>query len=103
VDPPRLGSFQGVLLTEVDRRNRNCRFAEVQLVVNVLALMLGASDPQLGVIDEWLGAYSAELYQDVYAPEYTIAQRAALQRKRAEERKKAAETARLVSKVEKFG
>lgn len=76
----------------------------MSLFVRTLTLLLGPpTKQQAELLDEWLADYAAELYQDVYTPEYQLDQRAALQRKRADERKAAADRARMLRKVDKFG
>lgn len=99
--PPPLGSFQDELLREVDEREKNLRFAEVDLLVKTLIVLLGGhrNKGTVDLIADWVASYSAELYQDVYVPEWAVEQRAALRRKQAEQRRGAADKAAQLAKV----
>lgn len=103
VDPARLGSFKDELLREMDRRQRNCRLAEITLFLKTLLLVTGADQKHAILVDEWVEQYEAELYQDVYTPEHEMKERAALQRKRAKEKEEAKEKARLLKMVANMG
>lgn len=93
------------MLRTLDERKRNLRLAEVNYFTRLLVLLLAdhKDTARLAQIDEWMALYAAELYGDVYVPEWQVEQRRTLQRKRAAERAAAEEKARLLRKVEQFG
>ena len=105
LSPPQLGSIEDEVLRTLDERRRNLRLAEVNYYTRLLVLLFDARGDRakLAQIDEWLDLYAAELYGDVYVPEWQVEQRRALQRKRAAEKNAAEEKARLMRKVDKFG
>jgi len=69
--PPR-GSAQDLLLEELHRRKRAERFTAVTLFARILGGGLGVHSEAL---EAMLNAYSAELTQNTYTPEYAATQR----------------------------
>jgi hypothetical protein len=96
---PRRGTFQDVLLQEVDYRERNLRFAEVSIFAamrqNMLLLtadMLHTDGKKIVEIKKKifadttkiLDSYEAEIFQDRYLPEYQRHMRELSRREKAE-------------------
>lgn len=96
---PRRGTFQDVLLQEVDYRERNLRFAEVSIFAammqNLLLLtadMLHTDGKKIVEIKKRifsdttkiLDSYEAEIFQDRYLPEYQRHMRELSRREKAE-------------------
>lgn len=100
---PRRGTFQDVLLQEVDYRERNLRFAEISMFTLLFehVIMLGiehltADGKRIGEIKRSVGdeiakmlaRYEAELYQDRYLPEYQRVMRELSRREKEEAEEK---------------
>jgi hypothetical protein len=100
---PRRGTFQDVLLQEVDYRERNLRLAEVSIFVAMFEQLLMLTAELLTTSDEkiiklkqgiaqdanrLLEKYEAELYQERYLPEYQRLMREISRREKAAEEEK---------------
>jgi tRNA uridine 5-carbamoylmethylation protein Kti12 len=103
VSLPRRGTFQDVLLQEVDYRERNLRLAEMSIFVamfqqllSLTAELIPTSDDRLkklkaAIVEDsgrLLSRYEAELYQDRYLPEYQRLMREVSRREKAEAEEK---------------
>lgn len=114
---PRRGTFQDVLLQEVDFRERNLRLAEVTLFVCLLEDMLLLMIEGLNIdpkyipeaklkaskrIGKLISKYEAELYQDRYLPEYQRAEREISRRERQEAENKKARDEAVKARVASF-
>jgi hypothetical protein len=89
---------------EVDERERNLRFAEVDLFARILMLIGNAltDKGKVNLVQDWLREYGAELYQDCYVPEWALEKRVLLRRKQDERRREASSKAALLAKVNRM-
>ena len=100
---PRRGTFQDVLLQEVDYRERNLRFAEVSIFVSLFQQLLFLTAELVPLADDKLNGlkqaisedsgrllarYEAELYQERYLPEYQRVMREISRREKIEAEEK---------------